>query len=448
MDYEQLKKKASSATGNISFAQPDVNGLQTRIILRNCGKIDPESIDQYITVGGYSGLHKALQMTPVQVIDEISKFGLRGRGGAGFLTATKWLACAETTGTEKYFICNAHEGDPASLSGRFLIENDPHSVLEGILIGAYATGANSGYIYIRDDCNQAIERINIALQQMAEDGLTGENILGSSFSFRLSMFKAKSDFIDGEETILLRTIENKRKVASSRPPYPTVSGLFDKPTVINNVETLANVSAILQKDNQWFASLGSKLSKGTKLLTLTGPIKNPGIIEIPFGTTPAQIINEIGGGLLEGSTLKALEIGGPTGGILPVESLEIPVDYETLADTGATMCSGVLRIDDNHLCMVERALEISYFNTEASCGKCVLCREGMRQLYEILHDIVSGKGEPGNIDLLQELGEGMKLGSLCNFGKNAANPVLTTIKYFREEYETHIKDKRCPVKKT
>jgi NADH:ubiquinone oxidoreductase subunit F (NADH-binding) len=442
MTFEEIRQRVL-AGGIPSFAEPVAYKSQTRIVLRNCGVIDPHNIAHYFATGGYSGLNRALQMIPEQVIDEVKQSGLQGRGGAGFATAVKWQTCCNSSDAEKYLICNAHESDMDSLAGKTLLENDPHAVLEGILIAAYATGAVKGYIYIRKDFKNAIARLQNAITQMKEYKLLGKNILDSDFNLQIEIYGAEIDFAYGEETMMMRSIEGKRPVAFPRPPYPAVVGLNGKPTVINNIETLANIPIILQKGAGWFTGYGTGQSKGTKILTLTGQVKYPGVIEVQLGIPLRQIIYDIGGGTPDDIQLKAVQVGGPTGGILPEAKLDIPLDFDSLAKAGAIMGSGVIHTFERKVCIVDRAWQLMSFIQAASCGSCVFCREGTIQIQEILKDIHEGKGKIEDIDLLLELGEGMKLGSLCSFGKTAPNPVLTTIKYFREEYESHIKDNQC-----
>lgn len=419
---------------------------QVKIALRNCGYIDPGNINHYIANGGYSGLVRALKMSPEEVIDEVSKSGLRGRGGAGFPTGTKWRFCHDTPSSEKYLICNAHEGDPGTFLGRALLEGDPHSVLEGMLIGAYAIGATYGYIYTNTEYRLAITRFKTALKQMEDYGLLGDNILSSDFSFRIEVKEGTSDFIGGEETAMIRFLEGQRGMPYPRPPFPTASGLRGEPTNINNVETWANVSAILQKGAEWYASYGNQQSKGTKTFTLAGKVIHAGLIEVPMGITLRQIIYDIGGGIPDSRDFKAVQTGGPSGGWLPASALDIPVDYEHLTAAGSIMGSGSIIVADSDTCMIDLAKHCLSFTQAESCGECVLCREGTWQMLEILTDIAEGRGKPDDIDLLLELGEGIKLGSLCALGKTAPNPVLTTIRYFREEYEAHINKKLCPAK--
>ena len=417
---------------------------QVRIVLRNCGHIDPENINHYIANGGYSGLVRALGMKPEAVLEEIKKSGLRGRGGAGFSTAQKWDFCRQAAGNPKYIICNADEGDPGAFMNRSLLEGDPNSVLEGMLIGAYTIGAQEGYIYIRAEYPLAIERLRIALKQMAEYGLVGKNILGTNFSFEFHIKEGAGAFVCGEETALMGSIEGKRGMPRSRPPFPAVSGLWGKPTNINNVETWGNVSVILQRGGDWYAQYGTKTSKGTKTFSLVGKVKCTGLIEVPLGITMRQIVYQIGDGILNDRAFKAVQTGGPSGGCLPTSFLDTPVDYETLAAAGSIMGSGGMIVLDEHTCVVDIARYFLDFVQKESCGKCVMCREGTMQMLEILKDITEGKGKLEDIDLLLELAETVKAGSLCALGGTAPNPVLTTLRYFRPEFEAHIKEKRCP----
>ena len=416
---------------------------QVRIALRNCGFIDPENINNYIAKDGYSGLVKALGMKPEAVIEEIKKSGLRGRGGAGFPTGLKWELCRKSPGTLKYVICNADEGDPGAFMNRSLLEGDPHAVLEGILIGAYAIGASEGYIYIRAEYPLAIERLKVAITQMEEYGLLGDNILGSDFSFELKIKQGAGAFVCGEETALMASIEGKRGMPRPRPPFPAQSGLWGKPTNINNVETWGNVSAILQKSADWYASYGSEGSKGTKTFALAGKIVRTGLIEVPMGIPLQEIIYGIGGGIPGGKRFKAVQTGGPSGGCLPASMLNSPVDYETLTKAGSIMGSGGMVVMDEDNCMVDIARYFISFTQAESCGKCVPCRLGTKQMLTILEDITSGRGKLEDIDLLLNLGEQVKAGSLCGLGQTTPNPVLTTIRYFRDEYEEHIKKNHC-----
>ena len=416
---------------------------QVRIALRNCGLIDPGNIDHYIANDGYSGLVKTLEMTPEEVIEEIKKSGLRGRGGAGFPTGLKWEFCRKSPGEVKYVICNADEGDPGAFMDRSLLEGDPHSVLEGMLIGAYAMGATEGYIYIRAEYPLAIERLKSALRQMADYGLVGDNILGSNFSFHIKIKQGAGAFVCGEETALMASIEGKRGMPRSRPPFPAQAGLWGKPTNINNVETWSNVSAILGRSAKWYASYGTEKSKGTKTFSLAGKVNRTGLIEVPMGIPLEEIVYGIGGGIPNNKQFKAVQTGGPSGGCLPANRLNLPVDYESLAEAGSIMGSGAMVIMDEDTCIVDVARYFLSFTQSESCGKCVMCRLGTKQMLEILENICNGKGKPEDIDLLLKLSEAVKAGSLCGLGQTSPNPVLTTIRYFRDEYEEHIKRHHC-----
>jgi NADH-quinone oxidoreductase subunit F len=417
---------------------------QVRISLRNCGHIDPTDIKQYIANDGYTGFVKALAMTPEAVIEEIKKSGLRGRGGAGFSTGQKWELCRRASGTEKYLICNADEGDPGAFMNRALLEGDPHAVLEGMLIGAYAIGTTQGYVYCRAEKPLAIERLEIALQQMKEYGFVGDNIFGSGFIFHLEIRKGAGAFVCGEETALMASIEGKRGMPRPRPPFPAQSGLWDKPTNINNVDTWGNVSAIMQKGAEWYAGYGTATSKGTKTFALAGKVTRTGLIEVPLGIRLGDIIYEVGGGILGGKRFKAVQTGGPSGGCLPASLLDLPVDYESLTKAGSIMGSGGMVVTDEDTCMVDMARFFLSFTQAESCGKCVPCRVGTRQMLNILERITHGEGQPGDIEQLERLGQLVQSASLCGLGQTAPNPVLTTLRYFRDEYEAHIYEKRCP----
>jgi NADH-quinone oxidoreductase subunit F len=440
---------ALGTTGNGRLPDiPDLYELpvlkpQVRIALRNCGLIDPENINHYIARGGYRGLTRALEMAPEAVISEVQESGLRGRGGAGFPTGMKWGFCRKAQGEPKYIICNADEGDPGAFMDRSLLEGDPHAVLEGILIGAYAIGANEGYIYIRAEYPLAIERLQLALRQMAEYGLLGDNILGSGFSFHLKIKEGAGAFVCGEETAMIASIEGKRGMPRSRPPFPANSGLWGKPTNINNVETWANVSAILEKGAEWYAGYGTEKSKGTKTFALAGKINRTGLIEVPMGITLKEIIYGIGGGIPDGKRFRAVQTGGPSGGCLPESLLSLPVDYDSLTQAGSIMGSGGMIVLDEDNCIVDTARYFLTFTQTESCGKCVPCRLGTKQMLNILEDITSGKGKPEDIDLLTGLSKSVKAGSLCALGGTAPNPVLTTLRYFQDEYEEHIVQKKC-----
>jgi NADH-quinone oxidoreductase subunit F len=417
---------------------------QVRIALRNCGNIDPADIDQYMAAGGYKGLARALAMTQEEVIGEIKRSGLRGRGGAGFPTGLKWQFCHDAPGEQKYLICNADEGDPGAFMDRAVLEGDPHAVLEGMLIGGYAIGASEAYIYVRAEYPLAIDRLKTAIEQMRQRGLLGDDILGSGFGFHIKIKEGAGAFVCGEETAMIASIQGDRGMPRPRPPYPAQSGLWGKPTNINNVETWANVSAILEKGADWYAGYGTEKSRGTKTFSLVGKINRTGLIEVPMGIHLRGIIDGIGGGIPGDKTFKAVQTGGPSGGCLPAAFLDSPVDYEALAAAGSIVGSGGMVVMDEDDCMVDVARYFLTFTQLESCGKCIQCRWGTKQMLDILEDIVAGKGREGDIELLLELGEAVKNGSLCALGGTAPNPVLTTIRYFRDEYEAHINDKSCP----
>ncbi|MDO8491227.1 MAG: NADH-ubiquinone oxidoreductase-F iron-sulfur binding region domain-containing protein, partial [Dehalococcoidia bacterium] len=417
---------------------------QVRIVLRNCGNIDPESINQYIATGGYSGFVRALSISPDAVIAEMKKSGLRGRGGAGFPTGQKWEFCRKSPGNEKYVICNADEGDPGAFMNRSLLEGDPHSVLEGMLVGAYAIGATEGYIYCRAEYPLAIDRLNIALRQMTKLGLLGDKILGSEFSFHIKIKEGAGAFVCGEETALMVSIEGKRGMPRSRPPFPANSGLWGKPTNINNVETWADAAAIMQKGAEWYAGYGTEKSKGTKTFALAGKVKRTGLIEVPLGIPIRTIVYDIGGGILNDKKFKAVQTGGPSGGCLPASALDLTVDYEALAGAGSIMGSGGLIVMDEETCIVDLARYFLDFTQNESCGKCVPCRVGSKLMLDMVDRFTKGKGTPEDLDTLQRLAQTIKTGSLCGLGQTCPNPVLTTLRYAREEYEAHVKDKRCP----
>jgi len=417
---------------------------QQRIILRNCGRINPERIEDYIAVGGYQSLSKVLlEMTPEQVIDEVKRSGLRGRGGAGFPTGLKWEFCHNAPGSQKYMICNADEGDPGAFMDRSTMEGDPHTVIEGMTIAAYAIGASEGYIYIRAEYPLAVNRVRFAIQQAEDKGFIGENILDSGFSFHLHVKEGAGAFVCGEETALIASIEGKRGMPHSRPPFPAQSGLWGKPSNINNVKSLATVPVIITRGADWYAQIGTEKSKGTAVFALTGKIANSGLVEVPMGTPLQEIIYDIGGGIPDGKRFKAVQTGGPSGGCLPASHLNLPVDYESLAQAGSIMGSGGMVVMDEDTCMVDVARYFISFTQSESCGKCVPCRLGTKQMLDILENICNGKGKLEDIDLLLELSKGVKDGSLCGLGQTAPNPVLTTIRYFRDEYEEHIKRHHC-----
>ncbi len=417
---------------------------QVRIATRNCGFIDPEDINQYIARGGYSGLEKALKMTPEDVIAEISKSGLRGRGGAGAPTGWKWGLCRQNVGDKKYIICNADEGDPGAFMDRSVLEGDPHCVLEGMLIGAYAMGATDGYIYCRAEYPQAIERLNQAMEQMEKYGLLGDDILGSNFSFHLKIKEGAGAFVCGEETALMMSIEGNRGMPRPRPPFPAASGLWGYPTNINNVETWANVSAIMEKGGDWYASYGTEKSKGTKTFALAGKVNCTGLIEVPMGTSLHEIVFDIGGGILNDKQFKAVQTGGPSGGFIPANLDHLTADYESLASAGSIMGSGGMVVMDEDTCAVDMARYFLTFTQSESCGKCVPCRVGTREMLGILEKLCAGKGKPDDVDRLMELCTTVSRGSLCALGGTASNPVLTSMKYFKNEYDAHVNEQKCP----
>jgi NADH:ubiquinone oxidoreductase subunit F (NADH-binding)/NAD-dependent dihydropyrimidine dehydrogenase PreA subunit len=418
---------------------------QVRIVMRNCGYIDPMSIEQYIAKGGYFSLHKVLsRMKPEDVIDEVTKSGIRGRGGAGFPTGIKWKITREQPGNEKYVICNADEGDPGAYMDRSILEGDPHSVLEGMIIGAYAIGAKKGYIYVRTEYPLAIKTLLNAIKQAEDLGLLGENIFNSGFNFRIKLARGAGAFVCGEETSLIASIEGKIGEPRPRPPFPAQCGLWGKPTNINNVETWANIPVIIARGAKWFSNIGTENSKGTKVFSLVGKVNNTSLVEVPMGIKLEDIIYEVGEGIPNNKKFKAIQTGGPSGGCIPENLINLPVDYDTLTKAGAIMGSGGMIVMDENTCMVDVAKYFLSFLEDESCGKCVPCREGIRRMRQILSNITEGKGKEGDIELLEELAKTIKGASLCGLGQTAPNPVLTTIRYFRDEYEAHIKDKRCP----
>ncbi len=417
---------------------------QIKRVLARCGVIDPSNIDHYLAHDGYSGLVKALKIGSEKIIEEMKNSGLRGRGGAGFPTWRKWKFCKDATASEKYLVCNADEGDPGAFMNRSLLEGDPHALLEGMLIAGYTIGANTAYIYCRAEYPLALERLRTAIEQAHNYSLLGDNVLDSGFNFHIKVKEGAGAFVCGEETALIASIEGERGMPRPRPPFPANSGLWQKPTIINNVETLATVALILQHDAKWFAQYGTEKSKGTKTFALVGQVKNTGLVEVPMGTTLRKIIFDIGGGVLDDKPFKAVQTGGPSGGCIPNKLLDTPVDYDSLNAAGTIMGSGGLVVMDQDTCMVDFARYFLDFAQRESCGKCVPCRLGTKQLLDILEDITQGKGTPEDIDLLVELAEAIKIGSLCGLGQTAPNPVLTTIRYFRDEYQAHTKDKHCP----
>ena len=420
---------------------------EIRVVLRNCGKIDPENIEDYIAEDGYQALGKVLfESTPEQVIDEVLKSGLRGRGGAGFPTGKKWQFARASQSSPKYVICNADEGDPGAFMNRRVLEGDPHSVIEGMIIAAYAIGANQGYIYCRAEYPIAVKTLRIAIDQARNLGLLGKKILGSDFSFDLEVRMGAGAFVCGEETALMASIEGQRGEPRPRPPFPAVKGLFAKPSNINNVETYANIPQIIFRGAEWFAGMGTEKSKGTKTFALAGDVQHTGLIEIPFGLTLREIVYDVGGGIKDGKKFKAIQTGGPMGGCLPESYLDLPVDYEALTQAGSMMGSGGLVIMDEDTCMVDIARFFMDFTQDESCGKCTPCRVGTRRILEILERICAGKGQPEDLDTLEYLCAQIKEDSLCGLGQGAPTPVISTLKHFRKEYEAHILEKRCPAK--
>jgi len=421
---------------------------QRRIVLRNCGVIDPESIDDYLAAGGYKAIERVLSsMSPQEVIDGVTKSGLRGRGGAGFPTGVKWNFARKSPGSQKYIICNADEGDPGAFMDRSVLESDPHSVLEGMLIAGYAIGASEGYIYVRAEYPLAIQRLEIALAQARERGFIGETILGYSFNFNIRIRQGAGAFVCGEETALIMSIEGRRGMPRFRPPFPAQAGLWGKPTNINNVETFANVSWIILHGADAYNKYGTEKSKGTKVFALAGKVARGGLVEVPMGVTLKEIVFDIGGGTSSGLEFKAIQIGGPSGGIIPASLADTPVDYESVTKTGAIMGSGGLIVMDETACVVDVTKFFLNFTQNESCGKCPFCRIGTLRMLEILERISNGEGKEGDLELLEELAESIKRASLCGLGQTAPNPVLTTIRYFRSEYEAHIYEKKCPAKK-
>jgi len=438
---DQKSKKPVPNYEDIVYFKP-----QSRVVLRNCGFINPEDIEDYIKIGGYEGIKKALGMTRTAVIEEVKSSGLRGRGGGGFPTGVKWEFCHNSPGDQKYLICNADEGDPGAFMDRGVLEADPHSVLEGMMIAAYAIGATKAYVYVRAEYPLAYERVMIAIKQAQERGFLGRNIFGSDFDFEIKVKLGAGAFVCGEETALMASIEGRRGMPRPRPPFPAVSGLFQKPTNINNVETFANIPVILTQGGQWFAGLGTEASKGTKVFALAGKITNSGLVEIPMGTPLKTIVQEIGGGIPKKRKFKAAQTGGPSGGAIPAAHFDIPIDYEHLAEVGSIMGSGGLIVTDETTCMVDMAKFFISFTQKESCGKCVPCRLGTKKMLEILTGISNGQASMEDFELLQELAEDIKAGSLCGLGQTAPNPVLSTITYFKDEYEAHILGKECPAR--
>lgn len=418
---------------------------QKRVALRNCGLINPEVIEEYIAFDGYKALAKALtEMTPEEVIDVVKKSNLRGRGGGGFPTGLKWDFTAKAEGDEKYVACNADEGDPGAFMDRSVLEGDPNVVVEAMTIAGYAVGANKGYVYIRAEYPIAVKRLQIAIDEAKEMGLLGDNIFGTNFNFDLEIRLGAGAFVCGEETALINSIEGRRGMPRPRPPFPAHKGIWNKPTLLNNVETYANIPQIILNGAEWFNSIGTEKSKGTKVFALGGKINNTGLVEIPMGTTLKEVVYEIGGGIPGGKAFKAVQTGGPSGGCIPAAHIDVPIDYDNLISLGSMMGSGGMIVMDEDNCMVDIARFFLDFTVEESCGKCTPCREGTRRMLEILNNITEGKGEAEDIEKLEKLAKTIKSTSLCGLGQTAPNPVLSTLRYFREEYEAHVNEKRCP----
>ena len=440
-----LYKETVTAAGVRALIDTDFYKKQHRVALRNCGVINPEVIDEYIGTGGYEALGKVLtEMTPDEVIQVLLDSGLRGRGGGGFPTGLKWKLAKQNDGDQKYVCCNADEGDPGAFMDRSVLEGDPHVVLEAMAIAGYAIGANQGYIYVRAEYPIAVERLQIAIKQAREYNLLGKDIFGTGFDFDIDLRLGAGAFVCGEETALMTSIEGKRGEPRPRPPFPAQKGLFGKPTILNNVETYANIPQIILNGPEWFASMGTEKSKGTKVFALGGKIHNTGLVEIPMGTTLREVIEEIGGGIPNGKKFKAAQTGGPSGGCIPAEHFDIPIDYDNLISIGSMMGSGGLIVMDEDDCMVDIAKFFLEFTVEESCGKCTPCRVGTRRMLEILTKITKGQATMEDLDKLEELCYYIKDNSLCGLGQTAPNPVLSTLRYFRDEYEAHIKEKRCP----
>ena len=418
---------------------------QERMLMGDNGRLDPASIDDYIALGGYSAAAKALtEMTPEEIVETIKRSGLRGRGGAGFSTGRKWEACRRAEGDSRYVICNADEGDPGAFVDRSLVEGNPHSILEGMIIGAYAVGAHEGIIYVRNEYPLAVHYAGIAIQQARESGLLGENILGSGFDFDIRISRGAGAFVCGESSALMRSLEGLAGEPRAKHIHATEKGLWDRPTVLNNVKTWASVRHIINNGADWFAQFGTETSKGTMVFSLVGKINNTGLVEVPMGITLRRLTYDIGGGIPGDKKFKAIQTGGPSGGCIPESLLDLPVDYESLTESGSMMGSGGMIVMDEDTCMVDVARYFLAFNREESCGKCAACREGIRRMHYILDEITHGRGREGDTEMLEELGQAMQDASLCALGRMAPNPVLTTLRYFRDEYEAHIRDKRCP----
>jgi len=427
-----------------SFSDFPRSKYEKRILLRNCGKVNPEEIEHYIANGGYESLSRALQMRPEKIISEVKRSKLRGLGGAGFPAGEKWEVCRHSEGEPKYLICNGDEGDPGAFMDRAILESDPHSVIEGMAVAGYAIGARHGYIYVRAEYPLAVQRAQEAIRQAEKYNLLGGHVLETDFSFDIKLFQGSGAFVCGEETALIASIEGRPGIPRYRPPYPALQGLFGKPTLINNVKTLAFVPHIVKNGADWFSQTGTERSKGMAVFALAGKVVNTGLVEVPMGTTLRQLIFQVGGGITKSKRFKAVQIGGPSGGCLPESALDLPIDFDSLQQNGAMMGSGGMVVLDEDDCMVEVARYFLDFTQKESCGKCTLCRLGTKQMLDILEDIAQGRGKMEDLKTLEELAEDIKQGSLCGLGRTAPNPVLTTLRYFRQEYEAHIKEGRCP----
>jgi NADH:ubiquinone oxidoreductase subunit F (NADH-binding)/NAD-dependent dihydropyrimidine dehydrogenase PreA subunit/(2Fe-2S) ferredoxin len=433
--------------GTPHYHQVPFYSKQLKIALRNCGFINPDLLEEYIARGGYFGLHKALLgMKPEEIIEVVKQSGLRGRGGAGFYTGTKWESCRRSKGDRKFVLCNADEGDPGAYMDRSVLEGDPHSVIEGMIIGAYAIGAHEGFIYVRDEYPLAIQKLRIAIHQAEEAGLLGENILGSGFSFHVDLFRGGGAFVCGESTALMASIEGNVGEPRAKHIHTTESGLWDKPSNLNNVETWNNIPVIIGRGADWYSKIGTEGSKGTKVFSVVGKVNNTGLVEVPMGITLREIVYDVGGGIPDGKKFKAVQTGGPSGGCIPESLIDLPVDFDRLTEAGSMMGSGGMIVMDESTCMVDVAKYFMSFLKDESCGKCTSCREGTKRMYEILSEISEGRGKLEHLDLLEELGWVTAEASLCQLGGTAPNPVLSTIRYFRKEYEEHIVNKRCPAK--
>jgi NADH-quinone oxidoreductase subunit F len=417
---------------------------QIRSVTSRLGRTNPERIEDYIATGGYAGIEKALTMEPQEIINEVKISGLRGRGGGGFPTGTKWQFVSNAVGDKKYIVCNADEGDPGAFMDRSILEGDPHAIMEGMMIAGYAIGVDEGIIYCRAEYPLAISRLNLVIETAEAMGILGNNIVGSGFNFKIRIKAGAGAFVCGEETALLNSIEGQRGMPRVRPPFPAHKGLWQKPTCLNNVESFANIPFIVRNGGAWYASMGTEKSKGSKVLCLTGNINNTGLAEVPMGITLREIVYDIAGGILEGRKFKAVQSGGPSGGCLPAEQLDLPIDYDSLISAGAMMGSGGLVVMDETTCMVDMARFFLNFTQLESCGKCTPCREGTKRMLKILERICEGLGGPNDIETLERLAKVIKSSALCALGQTAPNPVLTTLRYFRDEYEAHINDKRCP----